>query len=318
MKLKTIYELAVKKGLCEDRRPSRVIEEGLKKARKNYRKTRGIDRAALDQENLKHPYADTRILHGSGDEEIKNVLVGIDIGVPELLLADRLREKGKKIDLVIAHHPSGRALAQLYKVMDIQPGLWEGYGITPEVARGMMKERIEEVSRSVAPGNHSRAEDAARLLDIPFMCIHTAADNCVTNFLQKIFDKKKPKRLKDVLTVLKRIPEYSDAMRKNAGPYILIGDEAKTAGKIFVDMTGGTSGPDKIFSRLSQSGVGTLVGMHCRESGYKAAKSEFINFVIAGHIASDTLGLNILFDAVEKKGKLNFIACSGFKRTRRK
>jgi putative NIF3 family GTP cyclohydrolase 1 type 2 len=83
-------------------------------------------------------------------------------------------------------------------------------------------------------------------------------------------------------------------------------------------MTGGTSGPDKMFARLSQTGVKTLVGMHCKESGYKAAKTEFINYVIAGHIASDTLGLNLLFDAVEKKGKLKFITCSGFKRTRRK
>ena len=107
-------------------------------------------------------------------------------------------------------------------------------------------------------------------------------------------------------------------MQKGAGPYVLIGDENKDAGKIFVDMTGGTSGPDRMFSRLSQSGVRTLVGMHCKESGYKAARSEFINYVIAGHIASDTLGLNILFDAVEKRGKLKFIACSGFKRIRRK
>jgi hypothetical protein len=318
MKLKSIYELAVKKGLREDQRPGQVIEEGLKKARKDYRRTRGIDRDTFDMESLKHPYADTRILHGTGNEEIKTVLVGIDIGVPELLLADRLREKGVKIDLAIAHHPSGRALAQLYKVMDIQPGLWEKYGLTPEVALGIMKERIEEVSRSVAPGNHTRAEDAAKLLDIPFMCIHTAADNCVTGFLQKILDKKKPKKLKNVLSILKRIPEYADAMRKGSGPHILIGEENSAAGKIFVDMTGGTSGPDKMFARLSQTGVKTLVGMHCKESGYKAAKTEFINYVIAGHIASDTLGLNLLFDAVEKKGKLKFITCSGFKRTRRK
>ncbi|MFH1552531.1 MAG: NGG1p interacting factor NIF3 [Candidatus Omnitrophota bacterium] len=234
------------------------------------------------------------------------------------MLADRLREKGTKIDLVISHHPSGRAYAQFYKVMDIQPGIWQKYGLSREVALGIMKDRMEEVSRAVAAANHTRSVDAARILGIPFMCLHTAADNCVSSFLQEIFDKKKPRKLKNVLSVLKGIPEYKAAMKDGAGPSVLIGEKNADAGKIFVDMTGGTSGPDKMFARLSQSGVKTIVGMHCKESGYKVAKSEFINYVIAGHIASDTLGMNLLFDAVEKKGKLNFIECSGFKRIRRK
>ena len=317
MKLRDIYDIAVKKGLKEDQRPKKVIDALLKEARKKYRKAKGVDKATFDRENLKNPYADTRILYGSGKEEIKNVMVGIDIGPAELLLADRLREKGEKIDLVIAHHPSGRALAQLHKVMSIQPQIWQKYGLTKEVAEGLMKDRMEEVARGIAPSNLTRAVDAAKLLGIPFMCAHTAADNCVAAYLQKALDEKKPKKLKNVITILKGLPEYTEGMKAGAGPFILIGKEDSDAGKIFVDMTGGTSGPDKMFARLSQSGVKTIVGMHCKESAYKIAKSEFINYVIAGHIASDNLGLNLVFDAVEKKGKLKFIECSGFKRVRR-
>ncbi|MFQ5952837.1 MAG: NGG1p interacting factor NIF3 [Candidatus Omnitrophota bacterium] len=317
MKLRNIYEIVVKKALKEDQRSKKVIEEGLKKARAEYKRAKGVDKSTFDKEALKNPYADTRILNGSGKEEVKNVMVGIDIGVSELMLADRLREKGKKIDLVISHHPSGKAFAQLHKVMDIQPGIWEKYGFTREIAEGIMKERMEQVARGVSSANHTRALDAAKLLGIPLMCIHTVADNCVASYLQKLFDKKKPKKLKNVLSILKGIPEYKNSMKANAGPYILIGDETSDAEKIFVDMTGGTSGPDKMFARLSQSGVKTIVGMHCKESGFKVAKSEFINYVIAGHISSDNLGLNLLFDEVEKKGKLKFIECSGFKRFRR-
>ncbi|MEA3488964.1 MAG: NGG1p interacting factor NIF3 [Candidatus Omnitrophota bacterium] len=317
MKLRTIYELAVKKALREDQRPKNVIEKGLKKTGKEYRKTKGIDRIAFDRESLKHPYADTRILYGTGNEEVKTVMMGIDIDVGEILLADRLREKGIKIDLVISHHPAGRAYAGLHKVMDIQPSLWEKYGLSEEVAQGIMKERMEQVMRGVAPANHTRAQDAARILDIPFMCTHTAADNCVAAYLQKQFDRKKPKKIRNVINILKSIPEYKEAVKNGAGPFILIGKEDEAAGRIFVDMTGGTSGPDRMFARLSQSGVKTIVGMHCKESAFKVAKSEFINYVIAGHICSDTLGMNLLFDAVEKKGRLNFIECSGFKRIRR-
>ncbi|MBU0683363.1 MAG: NGG1p interacting factor NIF3 [Candidatus Omnitrophota bacterium] len=316
MKLKTIYELAVKKGLKEDQRSKGTIEEAIRASLKAYKKSKGIDREAFDKETLKHPYNDTRILNGTGNEDIKNVLVGIDIDASEVLLADRLREKGNKIDLIISHHPAGRAYAQLHKVMDIQPSLWEKYGLTNEVAQGIMKDRIEEVARGVAPANHARAVDVAKLLNIPFMCIHTAADNCVAHFLQKIFDQKKPKKLNNVLAILKNIPEYRQAMKMSAGPFLLIGEENTSAGKIFVDMTGGTSGPDKMFARLSQAGIKTIIGMHCKESGYKIAKSEFLNYVIAGHIASDNLGLNLLLDEVDSKKQLKYVECSGFKRVR--
>lgn len=318
MKLKTLYELAVMKGLKEDLRPKRIVDEALKKAKKDRKKRKGSTKRNAAFEKIIHPYDDCAVLYGSPEKEIKNVMVGIDIDVSELLLADRLREKGVNVDLVISHHPSGWGYVGLSKVMSIQPGIWEKYGIDAKVAKGMMKDRMDEVARGVAPANHSRTADAAKLLDIPFMCLHTPADNCVASFLQKTLDKKKPKKLKNVVSILQSIPEFKDAAKSDAGPFVLIGKDTDAAGKIFVDMTGGTSGPDRLFPRLSQAGVNTFVGMHCRESGYKVAKSEFLNYVIAGHIASDNLGMNILFDAVEKKGKLNFIECSGFRRMRRK
>ncbi len=318
MKLKTFYELTVKKGLKEDPRPKSAIEEGLKKTRQEYRKIKGIDKKFFDKERLKHPYDDTRILYGSGNEEIKTIMVGIDMGVPELLLADRLREKGTRVDLVISHHPAGRALAQLHNVMAIQPSIWEKFGFTKDIAQGLMKDRMQEVERHINPSNVTRAVDAAKLIKIPFMCIHTAADNCVANYLQKFFDRRKPKKLKNIIEMLKKIPEYRYSIGSGAGPFILIGEEKNKAGKIFVDMTGGTSGPDRLWARMSQSGVNTIVGMHCKDSSFKTAKHDFINYVIAGHMASDTLGLNLLFDEIEKKGKLKIIECSGFKRFRRK
>jgi len=67
MKLRTIYDLIVKKGMLEDQRPKSVIQEQLRQAKKEYRKARGADRAAFDKESTRHPYADTRILNGTGE-----------------------------------------------------------------------------------------------------------------------------------------------------------------------------------------------------------------------------------------------------------
>ena len=317
MKLIDIYNFVVKKGIEKDPRSRAQIKAELANARKEFRKLKGIDAKCYDRERFVNPYADTRILHGEPNKDIRTIIVGIDMEGPEILTADRLNEKGRDVDLVMAHHPEGAAYANFYDVMHLQEAALAKLGIPLEVGKELLKERMKEVERAVAPANHLRSVDIAKLLDVPYMCVHTPADNYVNSYLQKLFDKKRPNTLADVQNMLKVIPEYTDALKKNAGPRILIGDPKKKAGKVFVDMTGGTEGPKKIFPRLSQAGVGTIVAMHLSEEHFKNAKTELINVVIAGHIASDTLGLNLLLDEVMKKEDMGIIPCSGFVRIRR-
>ncbi|MGE4357267.1 MAG: NGG1p interacting factor NIF3 [Candidatus Omnitrophota bacterium] len=316
MKLKTLYELVVREGIESDPRGRTEVMKTLERIKKEYSSLKEEDKKKFDLEKLHNPYADTRILNGDPDKEIKNILVGIDMEVGEVLLADRLREKGKKIDLIMSHHPEGYALAGFYEVMRMQADILNKMGVPITVAESLMGERIKEVERKVLPLNHTRAIDVAKLLNLAFICVHTPADNCVTSFLQKLMDRKKPEFLGDIIDILLEIPEYQLAEKNNAGPRILIGDKNKKAGKIFVEMTGGTEGSKEIFSRLAQAGVGTLVSMHLSEEHFNKAKTEHINVIIAGHIASDSLGLNLILDALEKKEKLEVISCSGFQRIR--
>ncbi len=318
MKLIDVYRNAVRKGMSKDPRSMFEIKKEFNKAKKEYKKTSGPDRRAFDKERFTNPYADTRILYGDPQMDIKAIMVGIDMESPEILAADRLNDKGSPIDLVMAHHPEGAAWANFYDVMKLQVAMFAKFGIPKEVGEAMLKERMGEVERAVAPANHLRSVDIARLLDIPYMCCHTPADNHVSSYLQGIFDKKAPAKLAGVVAILKAIPEYADGLKKGAGPRILIGDAKKKAGRIFVDMTGGTEGPKKIFPRLSQAGVGTIVCMHLSEEHFKHAKDEHINVVIAGHIASDALGLNLLLDQLQKMDKgIKIIPCSGFVRVKR-
>jgi len=149
------------------------------------------------------------------------------------------------------------------------------------------------------------------------MCIHTPADNCVTNYLTNLFKKEKPYKLKDALHILKKIPEFKKAAHLQVPPKIISGNENNKCGKIFVDMTGGTGGSEDIFDKIANSGVSTLVGMHIGEKHLENARKANLNVVIAGHISSDNLGLNLLFDALEKEEKLEFVGISGFERIRR-
>lgn len=318
MKFQDIYESIIKRGLEKDPRSKSEISKALAEVRKKYNKLPAKKKVLFDKERLRHPYDDTRMLYGDPSKNIKTIMVGVDMEVGELLLADRLNERGGKIDLVMAHHPEGRALAGFYNVMNMQADILAKLGVSIEVGKEMLKERMSEVARSISAVNHTRSVDVARLLDMPYMCAHTPADNHVTDYLQKLLDRKKPRTLNDLIDILEAVPEYNASARKNAGPFIMIGSEKDKTGKIAVDMTGGTEGSKRVFPRLSQAGVKTIVGMHLSEEHFKSAKNEYINIVIAGHISSDTLGLNLLLDGLRKKEKLKIIPCSGFVRVERK
>jgi hypothetical protein len=234
----------------------------------------------------------------------------------EILLADRLREKGTPVDLVVAHHPEGTALAGLYGVMGMQEDILADAGVPVNVAEAIMKPRIREVSRNLLPNNHRRAVDAARLLGIPFICVHTPADNMVNAFLTALLAEKAPGTLDELLRVLRAVPEYGQAARENAGPKIFVGDKKNRPGKILVDMTGGTGGPDTAYAHLAQAGVGTVVGMHISDKNRKAAEKNHVNVVVAGHMSSDSLGMNLLLDRLEAQG-IEALPCSGLTRVKR-
>ena len=312
MKIKDIYRWAVEIGKENDPRGPQVVEADLRRAKRGYDSLSEKDKGRFDKERLQNPYSDTRILYGSEDKDVRRVLLGIDMEVGEVLLADRLGS----IDLIISHHPEGKALAGFYDVMHMQADILSKIGIPINVAEGLLDERIKEVERKVLPVNHTRAVDAARLLDIPFMCIHTPADNCVARYLQSLMDRKKPETVEERVDILRKIPEYKEAAIGKAGPKVVMGKETNRAGKVFVEMTGGTEGSREIFSQLAQAGVGTIIGMHLSEEHLKKVKKEHINVVIAGHISSDTLGLNLFLDKLMKAGKENLevIPCSGFRR----
>lgn len=113
MELDEIYKIFVQKGIEADPRGKKEIEKGLKKLKEKYDKLDKKEKADFEAEKLTDPFADTRILCGDPKKDVKSLLVGIDMEVPEVLLADRLNEKGERIDLVLAHHPEGKALTGL-------------------------------------------------------------------------------------------------------------------------------------------------------------------------------------------------------------
>lgn len=316
MKLREIYELAIKLGTEVDPRGPEGISRYFEDAKKELEGLKGLEKDAFDREKLVNPFADTRILNGDPDLEVRNIIAGIDVEGPELILVDRLREKGMEIDLAVGHHPEGRALVGLYEVMKIQPDVWADAGLSPSVGDRIITDRMSEVRRSLLPANHQRPIDTARLLGIPFMCVHTPADNLVTAYLMEKVAKNKPLLIGDVIEMLLEEPEYRASAMRGVPPMVLVGDKKSRAGRVIVDMTGGTQGPAKSIGYLVRAGVGTVVAMHMSDKLKETAEKENLNVIIAGHMASDSIGLNRFLDQVEKNG-VTCKAFSGFERVSR-
>jgi len=314
MTIKEIYQLAIKKAIAVDFRGEEAIRRILQRKREKYEKLSETEKQEFDLDALENPYLDSRILHIAADRPIKKVLVGIDIEPAEILLAKEIGQ----IDLIISHHPLGKGLANLHEVMELQCDVLNYYGVPINIAEGLMRERISEVARGINAANHQRTIDAAKILGFNLVCFHTVADNLAAHFLkEKIENNPNLERVEDLLNLLKQIPEYQAAIKIGAGPKIYVGNKENRCGKIaLTEITGGTEGSPRLYEKIAQAGIGTVVGMHISEEHKKEAEAAHLNVVIAGHISSDSLGMNLLLDELEKNG-IEIIPCSGLIRVKR-
>ncbi len=314
MKIKEIYNLGIEMGINADFRGRKKIEELLKRRKDKFEKLSDKEKQEFDRDRLVNPYSDSIILNISEDKEIKKILIGIDIGPAEVLLA---KEIGG-IDLIISHHPLGKGLANLAGVMELQCDVLNQYGVPINIAEGLMKERISEVARGVNAINHQRTVDTAKILGFNLICLHTPLDNLSAKFLKDKIEKENSLiRIEDLTNLLKEIPEYKQAGKFGAGPKVFVGSKENRCGKIAVtEVTGGTEGSSKLYEKMATAGIGTIVGMHMSEEHKKEAEASHINVMIAGHMSSDSLGINLFLDELEKR-EVEVTSCSGLIRVSR-
>ena len=313
MTIQEIYNLVIKIGIEADFRKEEEIKKMLERLKEKYDKMSEEEKQEFDVERLKNPYSDTRILFGNPQKKVKKILIGIDIDGEELLLADKMGD----IDLVISHHPRGKALAGLDDVMQLQIDVLAQYGVPINIAEKLLNKRIEEVSRGISPANHNRVVDMARHLNLPFMCVHTPCDNLVARFVDEKLKKDKPVFLGEIIKSLKKVPEYQEAITIGAGPEIFIGSKESRCGKIVLtEITGGTEGAPEIYEKLAQVGAGTIISIHLSDKHLQEAKKANVNVIVAGHISSDNIGMNLFFDELEKQG-VEIVPCSGLVRVKR-
>ncbi len=262
---------------------------------------------ALDLAGLDTMPGDTAILMPG--ENVKRVLMGIDMDTPELLLAKQLG-----YDCVVSHHPRNTS-PEFVDVLDRHLELMTACGVPH--ARALEIVNAKKASRHYAwhTANLRRSESAARLLGMAYLCIHSPADLISESRLQTFLNGKcreKPDiTLGEVVDAMDEIPEYQKSVRK---PLIRVGTRETQAGKILVSMTGLTNLGAEGLKAYFDAGVGTVIHMHMQEKDVKtAAEWKSGNVIVAGHMSSDSIGMNEITRAWEAAG-LEVTALSGIVR----
>ncbi len=268
--------------------------------------TQEIMDIALKLAGLTEIPADSAILVPG--EGIKKVLVGVDMGTAELLLAKELG-----VDCVIGHHPvGGTARANFITVMDNQIDRMVQAGIPINKAEKVLAKKRGKVERGSHSRNYDTVHSAAKLLGMPLLSIHTPTDILAQNIVQEVMDKvyaeNNQAKVSDLIEALMEMPEYQRDLNK---PVVRVGSKESYSGKPFVTMAGGTGGGSDVLKAYFEAGVGTLVTMHIPEDDIKAIKDQNIgNVLVAGHMSSDSVGINAFLKVLEEKG-IEVIRMSG-------
>ena len=303
--IQSIFELAIDMGKKHDPRWKKELERYMKDCKNEYDLLSKEEKKYYNTEHLKHPYHDSTIYHGNPNIKVKKIIVWIDVEWPEILLVHEYNKTAKKpIDLIVWHHPESSALIGISKLQkDIAPFVWANTWVPLNLTEKIEAPRVWEVEQRFSPLNHHRAIPFAKMLDIPYMWFHTPADNCVHTYLEKLVEKNKKNLtyLEDIIEILLKEPEMKYSKKLGSGPAIWNGDKKSRAGKIVVTgITWWTESSKDIYAEYAKAWVGTILEMHMSADHLAEAKKHHLNVIMTDHMASDSLGMNLILDEVEK------------------
>jgi hypothetical protein len=243
------------------------------------------------------------------DGEVRRVFAGIDVDLGELFLARELGADG-----VIAHHPIGsRARLQFPSMIERHAEQMTEAGVPAKLARNAMLARRRPVAHAVHSLNYDRVVDGARKLALPLMNIHLAADiigrKFFVDFVTRVVDGR-ASSVGGLVEELKTIPEMEASLVQ---PELWLGRPSNPVGRWIVQMAAGTNGGAPIYRTYYEHGIDTILAMHIDDRDLRELEQDqrpTANLVITGHMPSDSIGMNRVLDAIEKRG-VEVIAGSG-------
>lgn len=249
--------------------------------------TEQLMRVALDMAGWDAIPGDCAIYYPGG--RISHVLMGIDAGAAELFMARQLGYHA-----VIAHHPAGYA-GPFWGVYHLHVGQMVAAGVPEDVAEQAVTARIEGFRAASQRENYDHAASVARLLEMPFLNIHSPLDEVGRRIMQRTVDDQLARQpdatVADVRDALLALPEYAAARTEMQNP---LGSWDAPAGKAVVSHGAYTNGGYAVARAYLTHGVDTLCCIHFPLEDAQRLASEGVrgNILVMGHIAGDSVGIN--------------------------
>ncbi len=244
-------------------------------------------------------------------EKIKRVLAGIDMGTAELILAKQLG-----YDCVFRHHNLVPKLGHLGElVAEDHFKMMVRNGVPVNIAQKVMAERRREVEMMFHSANFAAVGQCAKLIGMPFIGLHTPADllgeRTVQTKVQAVYDAKDTPTVGDLMDAIMTIREFSEAP-DGQRPVIWVGDRDSYAGKASVEFAGGLNAEMNELKANINAGVGTFICMAMDAAKVKALQEDNrCNVIVCGHIASDSIGMNMILDEWERVGGIETTRIGG-------
>ncbi len=253
-----------------------------------------IMKTGLELAGWKKIPADSAI-HVKGNN-IKKVLISVDVGTAELLLA-----KSLGCDAVIAHHPIGITKINFFKVFRRHVDYMIEHGVPLGVAKKAVKSLTERVEIRTHADIYDDAVGAARTMNMPLVNIHQPCDEYMRQVILKKIRAGKTGYVSDIVKSVSEIPEFRHAATKVRVRY---GSEKNKAGHWALVIAAGTNGGHSIARAYFQHGVDTVVYLHVDPGDLAKLREERLkgNLVVLGHLAGDSIGLNGLANRLEDLG----------------
>ncbi len=260
--------------------------------------TDGLMRLALEMSGLEEVPADSQVFHPG--REVRKVLMGIDIGEAELLLANQLG-----LDCVIAHHPAGgSSRVHFHQVLARHRQMMEAHGVPAEAAGEAVAELVFEREIAGHASNYDRVPAVARLLNLPFMSIHTPLDEIGRQRMASKLEECAPgSSVGDAVVALRSFGEFQRAV---TAIEIRLGEGSSPLGNWAVAHGAGTNGGYSVAKAYFTHGVDSLLYIHISHRDLRRLRSDAElsgkNLIVTGHIASDSIGINPYVERLRQEG----------------
>ncbi len=228
-------------------------------------------------------------------KDVKKALFAVDAAAPELLLA-----KQKGYDLLIAHHPVGPARLTFSEVVKRHTGFMTEKGVPRSVAEEATAELVSRIEVRAHPANYMHDVEFAKLVGMPFMNIHLPIDQITRDFLLDAIRNSRARTVGELVTKLGLIPEFRHAKTRIE---VRMGERKNSLGNWVLVFAAGTNGGYPVGKAYFEHRVDTVIYLHVDNEELARLRKECKgNLVVLGHMAGDSIGINIFVNALRRTG----------------